>query len=198
MSGRRIPDDWFDGEIPANAVIHEQGHVESAISFQLCDARLPAAVRIGRGTGVYSGTMFDLGPNARLEIGDCVLMNGPRIICDTEITIGSHTLISWRVVLMDTYRVPFDPAQRRLLLQRLAHSEPRRLRDTGASSPIHIEDNVWLGFDACVLPGVRIGQGSIIGARSVVFDDVPPFTVAAGNPARVVKRLDPGDGGDAP
>ena len=192
MTGsRRIEGDWFDGTIPDNVVLHEQAVVESSISFQLCHTRQPDGVSIGRGTGVYAGTMFDLGPTARLQIGDCVLLNGPRIICDAGITIGSYTLVSWRVVLMDTYRVPIDPQQRRELLHRLPDLPDRLLRDTGAARPIHIGENVWLGFDCCVMPGVRIGRGAIIGARSVVFDDVPDFAVAAGNPARVVRRLEP-------
>jgi acetyltransferase-like isoleucine patch superfamily enzyme len=49
----------------------------------------------------------------------------------------------------------------------------------------------WIGFDVCVLPGVTIGEGAIVGARSVVAGDVPPYTVVAGNPARVVRRLSP-------
>jgi acetyltransferase-like isoleucine patch superfamily enzyme len=61
----------------------------------------------------------------------------------------------------------------------------------GMARPVRIGDNVWIGFDAVILPGVTIGQGSIVGARSVVAEDVPPFTVAAGNPARVIKQLEP-------
>ncbi|HAJ60189.1 MAG TPA: hypothetical protein DCP31_13785, partial [Cyanobacteria bacterium UBA8543] len=56
--------------------------------------------------------------------------------------------------------------------------------------PIRIERNVWIGFDACVLPGVTIGEGAIVGARSVVTQDVPPYSVVAGNPARLIKKLD--------
>jgi acetyltransferase-like isoleucine patch superfamily enzyme len=59
-----------------------------------------------------------------------------------------------------------------------------------AGRPIRIGRNVWIGFDACVLPGVTIGEGSIVGARSVVFADVAPWTLVAGNPARVIRALD--------
>ena len=58
-------------------------------------------------------------------------------------------------------------------------------------SPIRVERNVWLGFDVCVLPGVTIGEGSVIGARSVVTSDIPPFTLAAGNPAQPIRRSTP-------
>lgn len=56
--------------------------------------------------------------------------------------------------------------------------------------PIVIEDNVWIGINSTVLPGVRIGYGAIIGAQSVVTHDVPPMTVVAGNPARIIKKIE--------
>lgn len=54
--------------------------------------------------------------------------------------------------------------------------------------PVVIEDDVWIGARVCILPGVRIGEGSVIGACAVVAKDVPPYSVAVGNPARVVKN----------
>lgn len=56
--------------------------------------------------------------------------------------------------------------------------------------PIVIEDKVWIGINSTVLPGVRIGYGSIVGAQSVVTRDVPPMTVVAGNPARIIRRIE--------
>ena len=56
--------------------------------------------------------------------------------------------------------------------------------------PIVIEDKVWIGINATVLPGVRIGYGAIIGAGSVVTKDVPPMTIMAGNPARIIRKIE--------
>ena len=56
--------------------------------------------------------------------------------------------------------------------------------------PVFIEDNCWIGQNAAILKGVTIGQGSIVGANSVVTHDVPSHSVVAGNPARIIKRLD--------
>jgi len=61
-----------------------------------------------------------------------------------------------------------------------------RLNTEGSSYPIVIEDDVWIGANSVVLPGVRIGRGSIIGANSVVSASIPPMVVARGNPATVV------------
>ncbi len=54
-----------------------------------------------------------------------------------------------------------------------------------------VEDDVWIGMEAMIMPGVRIGAGAIVGARAVVASDVPPYAIVAGNPARVVRRRFP-------
>jgi acetyltransferase-like isoleucine patch superfamily enzyme len=58
-----------------------------------------------------------------------------------------------------------------------------------AISPVRVCDKVWVGFGASILPGVTIGEGAIVGAASVVTRDVAPWTVVAGNPARVIREL---------
>ena len=78
-------------------------------------------------------------------------------------------------------------------LERLPERSFRLSSADVVARPIHIERNVWIGFDSCVLPGVTIGEGSIVGARSVVVEDVPPFAIVVGNPARLVRRLEPWD-----
>jgi hypothetical protein len=61
----------------------------------------------------------------------------------------------------------------------------------GKTAPVLIADNVWIGDSAIVCKGVSVGENSIIGAGAVVVDDVPSNCIAAGNPAKIVKRLDP-------
>lgn len=64
-----------------------------------------------------------------------------------------------------------------------------RLRGGFCDKPIHIGDKTWLGANVTVLPGVTIGEGAVIGAGSVVTKDIPPYTVAVGNPCKVVKNI---------
>jgi len=189
-SARTLEWDWHPGTIPENVELDETAYLETTYSFTRYSSALPVGVRIGRGSSVYLGTMFDLGPKATVEIGEYVLLNGARIICDSRVEIGDHTLISWNVVLMDTYRVPMDPYLRRQAVERACRHGDRDLQGSQPGRPIRIGANVWIGFDVCLLPGVTIGEGSIVGARSVVVDDVPPYSIAAGNPARVVRRLE--------
>jgi acetyltransferase-like isoleucine patch superfamily enzyme len=125
-----------------------------------------------------------------VRLGEYVLAVGVRVICDAEITIGDYTMVSWNVVLMDTYRIAVEPARRRQELESFAMCEPRRFDTAALAKPIHIGANVWIGFDVCVLPGVTIGEGAIVGARSVVKEDVAPYAVVAGNPARVIRYLE--------
>ncbi len=188
---RKLQWDWYPGTVPKNAVIDATAYIETTFSFHCFRSEQAAGVTYGRGASTYLGTMFDVGREGRVRLGDYALVHGARIICDSEITIGDYALISWNVVLMDTYRVPIDPSERREELQRVPNRPLRYAAAPVPARPIHIGRNVWIGFDACVLPGVTIGEGAVVGARSVVTEDVPPLTVVAGNPARVIRQLDP-------
>lgn len=187
--GRRLEWDWYDGTLPDNVVYDESAHLATSYMFYQYRSEQPVGVRIGRGTCVYMGSLMDVGPRGRITLGDYVLVNGARFTCDAAIEIGDYCLISWNVVFMDTYRVPFDPEGRRREIDKALQRTPRRLLGDAEAKPIKLEKNVWVGFDSCILPGVTIGEGSIVGARSVVASDVPPYTVVAGNPARVIRQL---------
>ena len=188
---RTLPWDWYGGRIPDNAVVDATAYIETSFSFYCFRSRLPRGAEIGRGASTYLGTMFDVGPQGHVKLGDYALVHGARIICDSEILIGDYALISWNVVLMDTYRLPLNLPDRRRELERLPTRQPRVPDAEVPARPIHIQRNVWIGFDACVLPGVTIGEGSVVGARAVVASDVPAYAVVAGNPARVIRYLEP-------
>jgi acetyltransferase-like isoleucine patch superfamily enzyme len=187
---RTLPWDWYDGSIPPNVLVDESAYLETTYSFLLYRSELAQGVRIGRGSTTYLGTMFDVGPQGRVTIGDYSLIHGAWFICDSEIEVGDYALISWNVVFMDTYGVSVDPEQRRQQLAALPNGRHRRMPRGAPAKPIRLGNNVWLGFDCVVLPGVTIGDGSVVGARSVVTQDVPPFTLVAGNPARVLRQIE--------
>jgi acetyltransferase-like isoleucine patch superfamily enzyme len=190
VAGRTLEWDWYPGTIPNNVRLEGKAYLETTYSFLHYRSQAPQGVCIGNGATVYLGTMFDVGPRGRVSVGRCSLINGAWIICDAEVEIGDYALISWNVVLMDSYRLPLQPAARRRELRRLPTLPTRRPEMPARVRPIHIERNVWIGFDCCVLPGVNIGEGSIVGARSVVAQDVPPYTIVAGNPARVIREIE--------
>ncbi len=189
-SARTLPWDWYPGTIPENAVVDESAYLETTFSFHLYRSGASPGVQMAKGASAYLGTMFDVGPKGKVTLGEYTLVHGARIVCDDRIDIGDYGLISWNVVVMDTYRLPFDPEARRRALEDVALREPRVLPSIAPARPVKIGHNVWIGFDCCILPGVTIGDGSIIGARSVVTESIPPYTVAVGNPARFVRALE--------
>jgi len=189
---RSLPGDWYSGTIPENVVLGDSVYIETSYSFFHYRSQAPVGLRIGQGTCVYAGTMFDIGWRGQVRIGDCVLLNGAMIYCDDTVEIGDHALISWNVVFMDNYRLPWSPDDRRRELEEVSGRAPRRLESLTTPQPIRIEANVWIGFNTCILPGVTIGEGAIVGARSLVGSDVAPYTVVGGNPAQFIRRLDPG------
>ena len=108
-------------------------------------------------------------------LGDNFYANFGVVMLDcAPITIGDNVLLAPNVQLYAAHH-PLDPAER-LTLRELA-------------SPITIGNNVWIGGNAIVLPGVTIGDNSIIGAGSVVTKDIPANVVAVGNPCRVIREL---------
>jgi acetyltransferase-like isoleucine patch superfamily enzyme len=186
---RTLPGDWYSGKVPANVAIADSAYVETAFSFWLFRGERADAMTIGHGASVYLGNMFDVGPQGRVRIGDYALVNSAQFVCDAGVTIGDYALVSWNVVFMDTYRVPFDIGARRKAVARVPELARRRLDGGVAARPITIGRGAWIGFDCCVLPGVTVGEGSVVGARSVVTSDVEPFTIVAGNPARMIRRF---------
>lgn len=186
---RAVPGDWFPGTIPDNAQLDEGAYVETSYSFSLCRSRMQPAVSMGEGSSAYLGTMFDVGETGRVRVGRYALLNGARIICDGRVEIGDYALISWNVVIMDSYRVPVDPVLRRRQLRFGSPPNAERGDYDVLHRPVILEANVWVGFDSCILPGVTIGEGSIVGARSVVVGDIPPLCIAAGNPAKPVRSV---------
>ncbi|GAK88045.1 galactoside O-acetyltransferase [Vibrio ponticus] len=109
------------------------------------------------------------------HIGDSFYANfNLTLVDDTTITIGNHVMFGPNVVLT-TAGHPIDPARRRKVAQ--------------FNIPITIEDNVWIGANVVVLPGVTIGENSVVGAGSVVTKDIPPNAVAVGNPCRVLREI---------
>jgi acetyltransferase-like isoleucine patch superfamily enzyme len=189
---RKLPWDWHDGVVPTNVELEEGSHLDTSYSLALYRSREPIGLRIAQGTAVYTGSMFDLGPRARVTIGRCSMINCAWIVSDHHVEIGDYALISWNAVIMDTYRTPTDPAQRRVHLERF-WSHRDEYNAPVEPQAVVIRDNVWIGFDAVILPGVTIGSGSIVGARSVVNQNVPPYTIVAGNPARVIRHLKNGE-----
>ena len=128
---------------------------------------------MGREVTILSPFFCDYG--SHISIGDCTYINFNLTVLDeAQVTIGSHVFIGPGCSLLTAVH-PLDAQDRN--------------KGTEKALPITIGDSVWLGGNVTVLPGVSIGEGSVIGAGSVVTRSVPPHTICAGNPARILRWL---------
>lgn len=110
---------------------------------------------------------------AKIKIGNDVGISGCTISAAKSIEIGNHVLIGSGAIISDSDAHPIDP-------------EERRLGGGGVSSPVVVEDDVFIGARAIILKGVTIGRGSVIGAGAVVAKKIPPYSIVVGNPAKVI------------
>ena len=137
-------------------------------------------------------------PDARVTIGDRVYMGNSSIITKTSITLGNDIMVAWGVTFYDHDSHSLDYRNRDSDIKQTyidyLNEKGNYLKNKNwnvvNSAPIKIEDHAWIGAEAMILKGVTIGEGAIIGARSVVTKDVPPYCIVAGNPAKVVKQLE--------
>ena len=119
-----------------------------------------------------------------VEIGTDAQLSGTSITARSQrISIGRQVLLAPNCVIVDSDFHAHWPSEARA-------TEPDMERD----APVNIGDYAWIGMNCLILKGVSIGEGAMIGAGSVVTRDVPPFCLAAGAPARVLRRLGPEDG----
>ena len=119
-------------------------------------------------------------PEAVIHIGRHARLNGCTIIAADRVDVGADCVLG-SCELRDHLPYSESPADR---------------RRPGQAAPVVIEDNVWIGGQVSVLPGVRIGRDTVVGIHAVVFDDIPPGVIVGGNPARVLRRLDLRASGD--
>lgn len=116
-----------------------------------------------------------------LVIGDNVRIgHNSRLVIGKQITIGRNCGIASGAFIFDSPGHPLDPALR-------LQGKPATDEDV---KPIVIEENVWIGTDVIIMPGVSIGHNSVVAAGSVVMGPVPPNVLVAGNPARQVRQLE--------
>lgn len=117
----------------------------------------------------------------KIIIGDgCTIRAYTNISSANKVTIGKHLLTGTNVLITDNAHGE--------VVQKLM-TMPPLLRPIHSKGPVTIGNNVWIGNNACILPGVTIGDGAIIGANAIVTYDIPPYCVAAGIPAKVIKQL---------
>ena len=149
-------------------------------------------IKIGENR-VILGELAIFAYGGKIEIGkDCYMGEGTRIRSANSIKIGNEVIIADDVNIYDTdaHSLNYVLRQKEFMEVLILNNLIKDAKDVDIqSAPVVIEDHVWIGFNVAILKGVTIEKGAIIGAGSVVTQDVEPFTVVAGNPAKIIKRL---------
>jgi acetyltransferase-like isoleucine patch superfamily enzyme len=115
--------------------------------------------------------------SATIEVGEQCGLTGTVIVAANRVTIGNRVLVGANVTIADTDFHPIHPDRRKEDI------------NAGKTASISIEDDVFIGMNSLILKGVHIGKESVVGAGSVVVRDVPFRSIAAGNPASVISRI---------
>lgn len=135
--------------------------------------------------------------SGKIIIGDNVHVGGARLISRSSIIIENDITMAWGITIYDHDSHSIDWQYRKNdnhqcyedFLKYNGNNVINKDWSHVNSKPIYICSKVWIGFDVTILKGVTIGEGAVIGAKSVVTKDVPAWTIVAGNPAKVVKTL---------
>ena len=176
---------WLDGELPANVRLGCDTLIKGDQAFHRFHSRRQPALIIGE-RSTMDGVHFALGAEGQVQIGDYCFFSNTILLCEAELRIGNYVVIGWNTTIADTDFHPISPAGR--ILDAIACSPlgHGRARPPIAKRPVIIEDDVWIGPNATILKGVRIGTGAFIEAGALVTHTVPPRARVLGNPAQIV------------
>jgi acetyltransferase-like isoleucine patch superfamily enzyme len=184
--------------VPSNNVkIGSNLHILSIRCFQA--ERPNAHIEVGEDFLAYYGVKIRAWGSGKIKIGNhCTFVSSAKIDCRESVIIGNHVMLGGTISDFEGH--PTDPEERAAEMD-YSHSNiwpsfsrsktnpVKAYAPNFKSKPVVIEDKVWIAINTLVLRGVTIGYGAIVAAGSVVTNDVPPYSIVAGNPARVVKTL---------
>jgi acetyltransferase-like isoleucine patch superfamily enzyme len=177
-------------------------------------ARRSGAVQVGRGTSIawrrlkhFSGNQLSVGEDSiihanlvfedsggEIRIGSRTFIGRSHLICYRSIIVGDDINMSWGITVVDHDSHSTKWEERRDDVREWGHG--RKNWQHVAHAPVVIGNKAWVGFNVSILKGITIGEGAVIGACSVVTRDIPPYCVAAGNPAKVIRSLSPSSDAD--
>lgn len=140
--------------------------------------REDSSVELGKHVHIHRGTIIDVDQGGKVIIGDYTYIFSNCILSGhiNNVQIGNHVMIAAQCGFTP-YQHRIDDMSRFISVQGLT-----------SKGDIVIEDDVWLGMGVKVMDGVRIGQGAVVGANAVVTKDIPPYSVAVGVPARIIRK----------
>jgi len=169
-------------------ILIEKGAVLYSSSKILNNLQQRDAIHIGAFTHI-KGEILTFGHGGSIKIGQyCFIGEDTKVWSAKSIVIGDRVLISHNVNIFDNTTHPISAKLRHEQFKQIINSGHPKVIDLQEES-IVICDDVLIGCMSIILAGVTIGEGSIVGAGSVVTKNVPPWTIVAGNPARIIREI---------
>jgi acetyltransferase-like isoleucine patch superfamily enzyme len=148
------------------------------VEGEVLEALDQGRLRIGEGTLLEPGCWITMAPEARIEIGSgCFLNRGVMLAALERIEIGDHVMFANGCFVGDADHRFDDP------------DVPVTWQGFSSQGPVRIGDNSWFGVNCVVTSGVTVGERCVVGANSVVIDDLPAGVIAAGIPAKVIRQI---------
>lgn len=176
----RVQRRYLERRLRGASVVHPSAYFLQTAA--IINNKRPDAIEIGEAS-VIGGELLVYPDGGRIRIGShCFIGGDTRIWSGSDISIGNRVLISHGVNIHDANSHSLSAHERH------DHFIEILVKRNGAlgrvpKAPIVVEDDAWIGFNASVFKGVRIGRGAVIASGSIVTRNVPPFTIVAGAPA---------------
>lgn len=176
---------WTGADLPRGIVVGANTLLTGDFAFKRFLSREQPGLHIGADC-TMDGVQFAVGSGGRVSIGDYCYFTNAVLLCELELRIGSYVVVGWNTTIADTDFHPLAPAERIADAIACSPLSKGRSRPEIVRRPVVIEDDVWIGPNATILKGVRIGAGAFIEAGALVVRDVPPRARVMGNPAQIV------------
>ena len=162
----------------------------SRVAFSIITPKTGCQLTIGNDSMVEGSLVFDR-EGAIIQIGERTFIGGSTLVCAEKIVVGDDVLIAWGSTVVDHNSHAISSEKRSNDVMNWLNA--KKDWEYVDRRPVIIHSKAWVGFNVIILKGVIIGEGAVIGAGSVVTKDVPPYTIAAGNPAKTVREIPSND-----
>lgn len=183
----------------SNIDIHPSVIIDPISSLKLFNPARKNQIQLSIGEGSHIFSIFNLiRPEAKIKIGKRCQIGHVNFVCVDEIEVGDDVIMGWGITIIDSDNHSPYWEDRRYDVERCRRDYVK----TGgfnlslshdwskvSTKKVTVGNKCWIGLGATLLKGVTIGEGAIIGAGSVVTKNIPPWHMAAGNPARVIKKI---------
>lgn len=178
--------------------VHPTAIIAPSATVKIFNLPVPPRIclEIGEGSHIFSNFAL-LRPEATIRVGKRTQLGNSSFICADSIEVGDDILMAWDCTIMDNDSHALEWEFRKNDVTQCYRDYQKDSANLIKNkdwtrvkmAPIVLGDKSWIGFSAAILKGVVIGEGAVVGAGSVVSRSVPPFCVAAGNPAKIIKEL---------